>query len=195
MNPNAFPDMRWRRLDVPGSEEARMTATPTGWILTGRLGYTEEGSLTSLSYRVLCDDRWHTVSAELRGTVGRRLVELLLVSDGEGRWRRDGSPIPSLAGTIDVDFGATPSTNTLPIRRLALAVGETRPVRAAWFRIPELRLEPLEQTYTREADDLYRFDALIDGALFTARLTTDAAGWVLRYEGLWEAEPGARAGR
>lgn len=91
-------------------------------------------------------------------------------------------------GALDIDLGFTPATNTLPIRRLALAVGETKPVRSAWLRFPELRLEPLEQTYTREADRVFRYRALVDGEAFTAQLDTDTFGRVLRYEGLWAAE-------
>jgi hypothetical protein len=46
----------------------------------------------------------------------------------------------------------------------------------------------LEQTYTREGDRCFRYQASVDGAPFTARLDTDRFGRVLRYEGLWEAE-------
>ena len=93
-------------------------------------------------------------------------------------WRRVRPAIPSGY-----------ATNTLPIRRLALAVGASAPVRGAWLRFPELRLEPLEQTYTRKAEQVFRYVADVDGERFTARLDTDASGRVLRYEGLWEAEP------
>jgi uncharacterized protein len=89
---------------------------------------------------------------------------------------------------LDVDLGFTPATNTLPIRRLALAIGQSTPARSAWLRFPELRLEPLEQTYTREADQTFRYRALIDGETFTARLDTDVYGRVVLYEGLWELE-------
>jgi hypothetical protein len=101
---------------------------------------------------------------------------------------RDGKPLSEVAGALDVDLGFTPATNTLPIRRLALAVGESAPVRSCWLRFPELRLEPLEQTYTRESEQTFRYQALVDGEPFMARLDTDAHGRVLRYEGLWEAE-------
>jgi hypothetical protein len=75
-----------------------------------------------------------------------------------------------------------------PVRRLGLAVGETQPVRSAWLRFPELRLELLEQTYTRETERSFRYRALVDGEPFVARLDTDGFGRVLVYEGLWEAE-------
>lgn len=35
--------MRWRRLDVPGSEEARAVRTPSGWQLSGHLHVEESG--------------------------------------------------------------------------------------------------------------------------------------------------------
>ncbi|WP_210507635.1 putative glycolipid-binding domain-containing protein [Naasia sp. SYSU D00057] len=182
-------ELRWRRIDVPGREVARIETTAAGTLLAGRLEFDEEGIRTRLAYRVTVDEAWRTRSADVEGRVGDRPVRLALAADGEGRWRRDGAPVPELDGAVDIDLSTTPSTNTLPIRRLALAVGESATVLAAWFRVPELGLEPLEQTYTREADELYRFDALVDGQHFRAHLTTDAEGWVRSYEGLWELDP------
>jgi hypothetical protein len=180
--------MRWRRLDVPGREEARVDRVPEGWRLTGELAVEEAGVGAHFRYVIVCDARWHTRAAIVEGDADGRPVRVSLTADGRGRWVRDGAPLPALEDALDVDLGFTPATNTLPIRRLALAVGEARPVRSAWFRFPELRLEPLEQRYTREREQVYRYEALVDGAPFTARLDTDTFGRVLRYEGLWEAE-------
>ena len=188
----AFPAasrMRWRRLDVPGREEAEVAQSAGGWRLTGRLEAEEAGVSAQLRYRIDCDPRWHTRSALIEGEANGRPVRFDLTADGAGQWARDGSALPALAGALDVDLGFTLATNTLPIRRLALAVGESAPVRSAWLRFPELRLEPLEQTYTREAEQVYRYLAQVDGEPFSAQLDTDAFGRVLRYEGLWEAEP------
>ena len=191
MTDRAFPAdsrMRWRRIDVPGREDARVERTRDGWRLTGALDVEDDGVAASLRYTIDCDERWHTRSALIEGSASGRPIRVALDADGAGAWRRDGEPLPALAGALDVDLGFTPATNTLPIRRLALAVGETQPVRSAWLRFPELRLEPLEQTYTREAKLVFRYHATVDGEPFTARLDTDAFGRVLRYEGLWEAE-------
>lgn len=180
--------MRWRRLDVPGREDARVEQTSDGWRLTGQLDVEEEGVPARLRYRIDCDEAWRTRSALIEGEMGGRPVRFDLAADGAGQWTRDGQPVPEVAGAMDVDLGFTPATNTLPIRRLGLAVGGSAPVRSAWLRFPELRLEPLEQTYTREAEHAFRYRADVDGEPFTARLDTDAFGRVLRYEGLWEAE-------
>jgi hypothetical protein len=90
-----------------------------------------------------------------------------------------------------VDLGFTPSTNTLPIRRLTLAVGASAPVRAAWLRFPELTLESLEQVYLRTAERTYRYESA--GGQFVAVLEVGAAGLVSRYGDYWRAEVGPQA--
>ena len=179
---------RWRRLDVPGREEACIEHTATGWRLSGELDVEEAGLAARLRYVIECDPEWLTRSALVEGDAGGASIRFSLAADGAGQWTRDAAPLPDLSGALDVDLGFTPATNTLPIRRLALAVGESAPVRSAWLRFPELRLEPLEQTYTREAEQTFRYRALVDGEPFVARLDTDVFGRVIRYEGLWEME-------
>ncbi len=180
--------MRWRRLDTRGREEARIERTVTGWHLRGELTIEESGVVARLRYTIECGAQWCTRSAAIEGEVGGGTIRLALAADGAGHWTCDGTAAPALTGALDVDLGFTPATNTLAIRRLALAVGESAPVRSAWLRFPELRLEPLDQTYTREAHQRYRYEALVDGQPFIASLDTDAYGRVLRYEGLWETE-------
>ena len=177
--------MRWRRLDVPGHEEARVARTVIGWRLTGQLDVEDEGVAARLRYVIDCDAEWRTRSALIEGEANGHPIRFALAADGKGNWTLDGSPVPEITGAMDVDLGFTPMTNTLPIRRLALAVGESAPVRSAWLRFPELRFEPLEQTYTREAERVFRYRALVDGEPFIARLDTDEFGRVLQYEGLW----------
>ena len=109
-------------------------------------------------------------------------------ADGAGHWTLNGAPLPLVEGGLDIDLGFTPATNLLPIRRMNLAVGERANVRTAWVRFPELRVEALEQSYQCEEARVFRYDALVDGEKFQARLDTDEFGRVLLYEGLWEAE-------
>jgi hypothetical protein len=182
--------VRWRRLDVPGREEACVERTSGGWRLTGKLDVEEGGLAAQLCYVVECDHEWRTRSALVKGEAGAAAIRFELTANGLGQWRCDGSLLPELSGALDVDFGFTPATNTLPIRRLGLAIGESARVRSAWVRFPEFRLEPLEQEYTREAEQTFRYRALVDGEPFIARLDTDVFGRVVRYEGLWELELG-----
>lgn len=149
----------------------------------------EEEGKSTLRYLIVCDPAWRTRAAAIAGETNWARFHLELSSNGAGEWIVDGAPAPCLARTLDVDLGFTPATNTLPIRRLSLSIGESAVVESAWLRFPGLTLERLKQTYTREADTIYRYVAIVDGVPFAARLDTDGYGRVLRYEGLWEMEP------
>jgi len=92
--------------------------------------------------------------------------------------------IPSVAGCLDVDLAFTPATNFLPLRRLGLAVGESREMTAAWVRFPDLSVEPLAQRYTRLDEHRVRYESR--GGAFTAELEVDELGLVVRYPPLWE---------
>ena len=182
--------MRWRRLDVTGQEEARIEQTSRGWWrLTGRLEAEEASVRAQLEYVIECDGEWRTRRAIVTGTACGAPVRFEFSADGEGHWTLNGAPLRLVEGALDLDLGFTPATNLLPIRRLDLAVGERAGVRTAWLRFPELRVESLEQSYLREAAQVFRYDASVDGERFQARLDTDEFGCVLLYEGLWEAEP------
>ena len=189
MTLSPFPpvsDLRWRRLDLPGREEARIEQRGQGRHLTGRIEVEESGVSARLEYRIACDLAWCTRSVLVEGEAAGGPVRFALNADGAGRWTCDDRVLTEVSGALDIDLGFTPATNTLPIRRLSLAVGETAAMRAVWLRFPELRLEALEQRYTCEAERAYRYEASIDGETFSARLDTDEYGRVLRYEGLWE---------
>jgi hypothetical protein len=180
--------MRWRRLDVPGREEAHIEQTADGWRLTGELDADEAGVRAHLTYFIECERDWRTRRAVVTGSASGAPIRFEFAADGAGHWLLDGTPLPLVEGALDIDLGFTPATNLLPIRRLNLGVGESSEVRTAWVRFPELRVEALEQSYSREAERVFRYDAVVDGERFQARLDTDELGRVLLYEGLWEAE-------
>jgi hypothetical protein len=121
----------------------------------------------------------------LTGQIGNKPVEISIKRDGEN-WTANGVDIPAVAGCLDVDLGFSPATNLLPIRRLGLKVGESAAVRAAWVHFPELTVQLLEQTYTRLADDKYRYES--GGGSFRRELKVDDKGFVLEYPDLWYAE-------
>jgi hypothetical protein len=174
----------WRRLDLPGHESARLFAEGAHWHLHGTAVFAHEGRPCRLDYRVVCDLAWRTQSARVAGWAGTRRVGADLSVDAERRWRMNGADCPAVTGCVDVDLGFSPSTNLLPIRRLALAVGDAADVRAAWLPFPSLDLQPLEQRYARLAERRWRYESR--GGAFTAELDVDDVGFVTRYGGLWE---------
>jgi hypothetical protein len=187
--PPAPPDgpasILWRRLDLPGHDAARIVVREYGWELEGCAVFAHAGRACRLAYRVECDREWRTRAAHVRGWSGAQVIAVELAADADG-WTRDGRPCPELEGCVEVDLQFTPATNTLPVRRLALAVGAVADVRAAWLRFPELALEPLDQRYERLDPRRYRYSSA-EGS-FVRDLEVDAAGFVTHYPGSWRAE-------
>lgn len=122
----------------------------------------------------------------MTGAIGDRTIDLRVSVDQERSWYLNGAECPAVAGCLDIDLGFSPSTNLLPIRRLALAVGEQAEVRAAWLPFPALVFEPLSQVYRREEATTYRYES--GGGRFVRTLEVNATGFVTNYPGLWQAE-------
>lgn len=182
----------WRRLDLPGHEACRVTALGTGWRIVGTAVFLYERQACRLDYTIDCDERWRTLAAKVSGWVGERDVEVEVLRDPSGDWRLNGRDCPEVAGCVDIDLNFSPFTNTLPIRRLDLKVGEVASVRAAWLRFPSFALEPLEQSYERLDSNMYRYES--GGGRFVARVGVDGNGIVTDYGDIWSREESQRSG-
>ena len=176
----------WRGLYLAGHEYLRLEFADSGWQLEGVAVFSHESNLCRLDYQVRCSGEWVTQAASVSGWIGARRVNVAIAVNEDRRWRLNGIDCAAVEGCIDLDLNFSPSTNTLPIRRLKLEIGEQQTVRAAWLRFPSLELEPLQQTYNRIAGDRYRYES--GGGRFIAELTVDAAGFVRDYPGFWVAE-------
>lgn len=177
----------WRRLDEPGSEYCALSRLATGWRLEGTVVVALAGRPLLAHYRVDCARDWRTRAVIVKTHEGTPPRALRLLADARGRWWHGDHELIALRGCRDVDLGVTPSTNTLPIRRLGLASGEAREIVAAWVRFPDLTVEPLAQRYTRLDERRYRYESLVDGAIaFSADLDLDDLGLVTQYAGLFE---------
>ena len=176
----------WRRLDLPGHEIGRLDAVDDGWRLSGTAVFVHERRPCKFDYAVSCDAAWQTQSAQVSGVIGRQTIELRVSVDSHRRWRLNGIECAEVEGSIDIDLGFSPSTNLLPIRRLALRVGDEAQVKAAWLPFPSLRFEPLPQIYRHEGERSYRYE-LADGT-FVRMLDVNASGFVMHYPDLWQAE-------
>ena len=180
--------MLWRRLDRPGHEAARLVFHAPFWQLTGTAVFAEGAVPCRLEYQVTCDPSWRTRHAQLTGWFGTRRIVCTISADAQQRWRLDGRESNAVEGCLDLDLSFSPATNLLPVRRLALPVGQAAPVRAAWLRFPECRLEPLDQRYHRIDTERYRYESGAGAETFRAELRVTPAGFVAEYSGLWIAE-------
>jgi uncharacterized protein len=168
----------WRRSGlIEADEQCTLSLRPSGLALVGTVLTAEIGLPVRIEYRVLTDAAGMTTAVHVRDLRGFEQRTLELVRDRKGAWTMGSKPARGLRGCADVDLGCSPSTNTLPIRRLRLGVGASNTIKAAWVRFPEMTVEKTEQTYTRLDEFTYRYAS----GTFEAELTVDDEGVVTDY--------------
>lgn len=172
----------WSALEWTGLEHLAVCERPEGVFFNGLVLAAFRGKAVRVSYQIRCDvDRavrsLHVQDLQANGQ-GIRLL-----GDGRGHWRcEEGDNQPELDGCIDVDLAISPSTNTLPIRRLGLAIGESRSIAVVYVTFPALEMRAVRQRYTRAANTGYRYES----GTFSSDLAVDDSGFVLDYPGIWE---------
>lgn len=182
--PRSTRRVTWRRLDGPGAEEAALFPFKRTWHLRGRLTTTFSGRPARIRYEIACDRDWGFRVAVVTMTWGSLRRRLAVSRDRRRGWHVSGKSRQDLSLCTDIDLSVTPSTNTIPIRRLALDIGGSEEVIAAWVRFPELTVEPLRELYTRLDAKRYRYESVRSG--FAAELEVDDAGLVVTYPHLWQ---------
>jgi uncharacterized protein len=179
----------WHCSLLSSSEHALLAESEDGYRLQG-VAVLPLGELPChIDYAVTVDRQWRPSQAQATITTPSGAREIVLRSHHGGGWEVDGELSSHLDGCLDVDFGWTPATNTVPIRRLGLEVGETASITAAWVRFPELDVVPSEQRYRRLAINRWQYTS---GEYDYQLLTDPATGLVLSYgEDLWRAAAAA----
>lgn len=154
--------------------------TDPSWA-TARLEVTTEGGGWQRTVKLEhAAGQWRVTTSE-RGDLARALV-----AAGRPRAGLPGIEDPErLADAVDVDLGAAPLFNTLPVRRLGLLDAEvdtTHRLTMAWVTVPSLEVFASEQTYTVLGSGRVRYSS----GTFTAELDLDGDGYVRHYPGLAE---------
>jgi len=177
-----FKIVRWRGWDGPGIEHLELRQR-AGEVLADSVVICSGQTPFAVRYRIECDVNWRArrVTVDMIGS-GRILV---LASDGEGRWHRDGLPAPELEGVIDPDLTVTPFTNTLPIRRLRLSAGQSAEITTAFIEFPALTVVSNPQRYTcLEEGRRYLYESRASD--FKRDLEIDRDGLVVTYPDFWQ---------
>lgn len=182
----------WRSLGWPGKEHLYMVQRDDGWVADGLVMASLAAEPFRFHYRIYldgdCNVQRVVTSQPFFELAEERLAECHLCRDDEGQWSAKGfTDVDDLNGCIDVDITISAFTNTLPIRRLKLPVGESADIDVAWIHVPELTVQRARQRYTHleHADDYhhYRFEGLDSG--FCADIVVDAEGLVVDYPDLF----------
>ncbi|CAN5582339.1 putative glycolipid-binding domain-containing protein [soil metagenome] len=171
----------WTSHDRFSTEHVTVRELPEGWLIDGAAISVFDSAPAFVQYQITCDSSWLTSSVNV-SIDHRSSVRAITAAVSNGRWTINGNEYPEFDGCVDIDLGITPFTNTLPIRRLKLAIEESAPAAAVWVQFPTLAIEILRQTYTRLSESTYRYES---SSGFTADLIVDTFGIVTEYGDLW----------
>ncbi|THG33498.1 putative glycolipid-binding domain-containing protein [Naasia lichenicola] len=179
---SAVRSLAWTATDGVGLERATVEMAEEGAVLRGSVVRDDE-AVYRISYEVRVDARWTTRSVTVFDDETGRSLQLR--SEGNGRWiDADGAPLDRLDGAVDVDISATPMTNTLPVRRLGLAIGESADIVTAYVLVTELGtdrgVELDAQRYTRTGELEYLYESRSSD--FRRTVQVDEDGFVLEYQ-------------
>ena len=132
-------------------------------------------------YKIICTPDWQFREIQIHDDCDRRL---LLRRDAQGHWfKNGGEALAHLSEAQEVDFVLTPFTNTLPIKRLKLAEGQSADIITAWIDYPSLEIKADPQRYTCLSPTLYRYESRDSD--FTREITVDENGLLVEYPGLF----------
>ena len=186
MTTSVIVTAHWRALDREGEDTCRLSRADQGWLLVGHARFRDDLGFAELDYIVRCDERWHTLSADLAGQHDGREVQVRILREGEVWWLNDIEQ-PDAVGARDIDLSFTPATNLMPLRRLMSSKESSLSITAAWLRYPIAVLNPLEQTYAL-TDRHGSISYAASQTKFQTEMTVDQSGFVTLYPGHWEGE-------
>ena len=175
--------VRWRDWAGHGLEHAHLSQK-TGYIAvqsTVISGHAFAGFAALYSLKLDPDWRVLEVQASMIGVA----KSICLHRTEDGRWfDGNNASVPELQDAFDVDLSITPLTNTLPIRRLRLGIGESAEITTAYIAFPELTVSPDLQRYTRLSHERYRYESM--NSDFVRELVVDQNGFVITYPDLFQ---------
>lgn len=164
--------VHWLTWDGDTAEIADFRWENEGWTISGQVARER------VQYVVRLSATW-----QVRQFLLFRDLEdpdLWLATDGSARWgEMNGAHRVELDGCYDVDLACTPFTNSLPIRRLPLHVGDSAELPVVAIDVETLDVRAATHRYTRVGTHRWAFEHGQENVEFDV----DRHGLVIDYPG------------
>jgi hypothetical protein len=150
---------RWQTWDGLSEEAFTLSWDNEGWTASGEVGSHPAGQgagqdMQYVQYVVRLSPLWQVRQFLLFRDLDE--PDLWLGTDGHGRWGEvNGAHRVDLDGGIDIALAVTPFTHAIPIRRMALDVGQEAATVQLHVDVETLGVVPTGATYRRTGDHEY----------------------------------------
>ncbi|MGO2862717.1 MAG: putative glycolipid-binding domain-containing protein, partial [Brevibacterium sp.] len=168
-------NIEWTGLESDSHERCHVTDRPDGVTITSTVSGSDDVACT---YTASVDPAWNFQSVRLRTATAE-----LSLRHTAGGWLVDDDHRPDLAEALEIDISVSPLSNTFPVRRLGLEIGQSADIVTAYISLPDLGVFPDPQRYTRTGEREYLYESRDSD--FSRTVTVDEAGFVLDYPGLF----------
>lgn len=176
-------ELKWTGLDPATTEHCLVTIGESDIRVRATIMGADDAAALSLRYEIILNLDWETQRVAIQGHIGTHTVNHEFVRFGATWTGTDGRQLTG-AHPLEPDISLTPLTNTLPLRRLGLALGEAAEIEVLYFDLEAGTVDIRRQRYTRLAGNDYRFETIPAG--FEAAISVDENGFVSAYPGLFE---------
>jgi uncharacterized protein len=179
-------NIRWRDWSGGGLEHLALTQeseriSMASTVISGR---ADNGFVAH--YSIEMDSDWRVLN--VHASVPNLATSIDLHRTVKNKWFDcDNTELHLLRGCVDVDLAISPSTNSLPIRRLQLEIGESAEISTVYIDFPHLTISKDPQRYTRLSAERYRYESL--NTDFIREIVVDQDGFVVTYPGLFQRVP------
>ena len=137
-----------------------------------------------INYLILLKRNWTTARFNISGHISHEKISIDAMKETNTGWNINGRYVDELRTCVDIDLSLTPFTNTLPINRLGLPVGDQQIIDVLYIDLLEKSWKAAQQKYIRLSANEYKFENVPND--FESRITVDENGLVVNYLGLFE---------
>jgi hypothetical protein len=173
----------WKGIEFESLENCLINSTEAGTEISSTIIGQYEGKVYLVDYQIKTNAAWETVFVSIESRINFRTQYWQFEGDCQGNWRKNGKVAAHLGECIDIDIPLTPFTNTLPINRLKLAIGESRLIKVIYLDLLSDEFKPVQQKYTRLKEDVYHYENVPND--FEADIIVDKQGFLVDYPRLF----------
>jgi len=179
-------------LDLAGHDAALVRRLNNGWLLGGTAVFKHRAGPACINYTVSVDSSWRSRRGTVQGFVGGKRFAHVVKRASDG-WYLDGTLVRGLEHLTDIDYGFTPATNLLQLRRVRTEPGQAIDLPVVWFDAEATTLIELPQRYECLDETTYQYSAPTVG--YHGHLELQSRyGFVKSYPNVWASETSASLG-